>query len=876
MEPVEKEYIAHPAKPQIGLPAQLYAAHIDGVVRIYEHNAKDMLSYYAGVVPVNLMNAIGRDACVFHDLGKLLSDFQRFMHEGCVGPRINHVDSGVAYLLQMFRESRRRLLGKNLPVNYRLLLSAVIVQGHHIGLLNPKPDKPNVVLYGTDIDAPEFLRDSRLLVAAYPHIASDASTVKDYVDANLNDVIAIHKKLLPNGKLTTDHAEPAKSFVHISSINNLHNYDDSAYTALDLRLTSSLVFFADHTDTARADGGVAIDENTQQFSLRAKERIAHLDELHRKSFGHLQDKRSLARQQVYDDVSNCEIDRNDKFYLLEANVGSGKTLSGLKFALRLAEANDSRRILTFAPFTNIIDQISDVYENYLVMPDEKTIKNFDRSMIVAKHHHLTAYGKSNDNNRKIQLLKALSVNWFSPITISSVEQLISSLASNLVPVLKKINKLPGSIIIIEEAHTIPVEVWPWFLFILKQLTEKWSCKVIFVTGTPIAFWDMDFVNKAFGEQTVKKIINPETAQLLGAAEDKRVAYHLYKNGDFASHEEFISFAANRVGAKLIICSTTRNAAVIAQLLANKYEHDHVYHISTALTPFDRVKIMRKVLHRLKTDDRNFFLVGTSCIESGIDMSFDVGFVEARSVAATRQASGRINRDFSQECADVYVFRLHDEGILTRLTSMSPHELVLIEIMRNNQHLNNDLQEQAFLKALKKKQNKIARESEEIILAEKKYNLREVRNNIKCIQEFGIVAIVNPKVLEILNDMEPFSMSSKDTFGNLTPAGELGLPDGKKVTSSWLRARIQEHSFKITADEEQIQKRGLPCFDLESYWVSTNSAENEVVDKMTSGCWVWEGSYDSDFLGYMNWQLKQLGVPGVKSVLNPFEAVKHMF
>jgi len=882
MPAVDNKYFAHPANARRGIPAQSYEEHVRGVVSIYEHNATQMLRYYSGKIPTDMMLSIGRDASLFHDLGKLLEDFQRFMQNGCKGPRINHVDSGVSFLMNVFRTSKKILEDKNQPVNYRFLLSAVIVQGHHIGLLNPKPDDPPILLYGSEVNDAKFLRDYRTLARAYPHIKDQAIRVMDYVDNRLAECQKIHISCVPEGKAKKDAGDPATWRVDVPSLSNYDNYDHMQFTGLDLRLLSSCVFFADHTDTARADGGIAVDEETPEFPLRATERIQQLDELYKKQFGHLTDKRAKVRQRVFDDASNLVINAEDNFFLLEAHVGSGKTLSGLKLALRLAETFKSRRLFCLAPFTTIIDQVSEVYNNKLILPDEKLTKDFDDTMVVAKHHHLTAYGKKSYNSYRNQLLKALAVNWFSPITVSSVEQFVNSFASNAVPLLKKLNKVPGSVIIIEEAHTIPISVWPWLLYILRQLVEKWHCKIVFVTGTPIKFWELPFVNEAFGNHKVKKVISPNTARSLSMHERQRVKFSLYNNGDFSPINPFVEQVCKTPGAKLVVCSTTQNAAVIAQLCANNVGYENVFHISTAITPNDRSKIIKKVTERLKEENRNFILVGTSCIESGVDFSFDTGFVEARSVTTSLQSSGRINRNFEREVADVVVFRLQSENVLTRLNSMAIEENVLIDMMRENPQLTKASVMESVKRAFQHRSSKIAQNGEAIVIAEKKFSLREVRKEVRCINEFGINAIVNPKLLELLNCANPYERYDVDGSLSLPLSiarEDLGLEPGKFVTNSWLQNQVQKHSFRISvADEETLHKRELPCLNLEEYWNIEESNEelDSGFERLTTGLYAWQGRYDPDFLGYMNHVLVRLQIPGVRYAPIPFDYVRGMF
>jgi len=102
-------------------------------------------------------------------------------------------------------------------------------------------------------------------------------------------------------------------------------------------------------------------------------------------------------------------------------------------------------------------------------------------------------------------------------------------------------------------------------------------------------------------------------------------------------------------------NTVQNAAILARYLKDNEALD-VIHLSTALTPRHRKREVEKIKKRLKnTNDTQWILVATSCVEAGMNFSFRTGFREAFSVSSTLQPAGRINRHFSEDDAVLYVF-----------------------------------------------------------------------------------------------------------------------------------------------------------------------------------------------------------------------------
>jgi CRISPR/Cas system-associated endonuclease/helicase Cas3 len=73
------------------------------------------------------------------------------------------------------------------------------------------------------------------------------------------------------------------------------------------------------------------------------------------------------------------------------------------------------------------------------------------------------------------------------------------------------------------------------------------------------------------------------------------------------------------------------------------------HLSTALSPNDRDSVLKGVNELLtpgKQPADGWVLVATSCIEAGVDVSFDVAFRERSSVSSLIQIGGRVNRHSS--------------------------------------------------------------------------------------------------------------------------------------------------------------------------------------------------------------------------------------
>ena len=92
------------------------------------------------------------------------------------------------------------------------------------------------------------------------------------------------------------------------------------------------------------------------------------------------------------------------------------------------------------------------------------------------------------------------------------------------------------------------------------------------------------------------------------------------------------------GPRLLILNTVQSAAVMARYLRETGRD--VLHISTALCPTDRERVLACIRSRLaETGTHDWTLVATSLVEAGLDLSFRSAFRERFSAASLIQIGG---------------------------------------------------------------------------------------------------------------------------------------------------------------------------------------------------------------------------------------------
>lgn len=682
-------WLAHSAKRD--RPAQTYQSHVGGVLNEAKAAAADAA---LGLPQADAFIETVALAAEFHDLGKLDDDNQRVLAAPTGKPLPHdHVDAGVKHLFAL----------RTHAASY----AGMLAYSHHRGL----PDVPAQ-------DArprPEQWRgnesSSRFPVAEI--IGRTATHLSEYLERH-HEALQTALPSLSGSKFKPD--------------------------PMDLRMALSSLADADHGDTARHYG----DPLAKAPLLKAVERLSSLNTYVAGLSGfewtsEQKKERGQTRQALY--AACLAADTGPGIYACDSPVGSGKTTAIMAHLLRAATDKDLRRVFVVLPFTNIIDQSVKVYRDSLVLNGEVD------TQVVAAHHHKSDFADP--------LTRELTTRWHTPVVVTTAVQFFETLASNRPADLRKLHRVARSAIFIDEAHAaLPAHLWPLAWKWLRHLAQHWGCHIVLGSGSLAKFWTLpEFYEERFGagqvttEETVSipALVDAEVGARLASLESRRVSYR--KHPTPLDLDALVDFIAQLPGPRLVVLNTVQTAAVVAQALVRSRGRIQVEHLSTALTPADRLNTLARVRERLHNiDDEDWTLVATSMVEAGVDLSFRTGVRELSSLSSLLQLSGRVNRHGENESAEVWSIKLQPGGPLRRHARMDIPAGILTDLYARN-HVAPAYCTDALRREVREQSNHGLIES--LFQAERAKAYPAVADTFKVIDSETITALVPGPALDLI-------------------------------------------------------------------------------------------------------------------------------
>lgn len=322
-------------------------------------------------------------------------------------------------------------------------------------------------------------------------------------------------------------------------------------------------------------------------------------------------------------------------FTLNVPTGGGKTLASLAFALDHARHHGMDRIVTAIPFTSVIDQTAGIFRDTL------------GEDVVLEHHSAIEEEKLSKSEGRDKLRLAME-DWAAPVVVTTNVQLLESLFSDRPARCRKLHNLANSVIILDEAQTIPLPVLRPSVAALDELARNYGCTIVLCTATQPALAQPEFIGGfelgpdselAPDPKGLHAMLRRFRLHFAGEMTDGALVEAL------AGHTQALVIVNSRVHA-LTLYRGVQDAGLAGAM-----------HLTTRQTAADRRTILAEVRKRLG-NGVPCRLIATSLVEAGVDFDFPRVWRAEAGLDQIAQAGGRCNREGRRPVEDsiVTVFR----------------------------------------------------------------------------------------------------------------------------------------------------------------------------------------------------------------------------
>lgn len=343
--------------------------------------------------------------------------------------------------------------------------------------------------------------------------------------------------------------------------------------------------------------------------------------------------------------------KNSNIFYLEAPTGCGKSLTSLNLAYNLLD-NIINKIYYVAPYNNIIEQT------------HQTIKNsFYNKVVTVNSREEVFLSEENRINYDKDYFNMQLINY--PVSLISHIRLFDIIFSHNRFKNLMLSTLCNSVIIIDEIQSYKNQKWIEIINTLKEYSEMLNLKIIIMSATlpkmQKLIEDKDFYipnlikNRDYYYNYFKQRVDFDFS-----------LFHKKKNdiNEIIQKIDDIIYNTNKHRI-LIECLTTDRAEEFYKKLKKYKSNDFLIFKMIGITnSINREYIINKIQEKINNEYKNkkIILIGTQCIEAGIDIDMQIGFKDISILDADEQFAGRIERNF-KDIGKIYFFDIDDSDFI---------------------------------------------------------------------------------------------------------------------------------------------------------------------------------------------------------------------
>ena len=576
-------YYAHSAQDKLGnlLPYEHWQ-----ILQSHSVNVGEMAAEFARVFGAQ---EIACQTGQLHDLGKYSEAFNHRLHGG---PSVDHATAGAKIAVERWGN----VIGK---------LMAFCIAGHHAGLANGNGEGDNrrtlkqrlALQFGADIPALDNLWQQEIKLP----------------------------QTLSAPPLKADAHHPFFSYAFFTRM---------FYSCLvDADYLDTEAFYSNLENKAVERGGYPdlndLQHNFNQFINDFRRRIAQASEQTEA------EKRNAALNRLRSEILEHAVEQATQaqgLFTLTVPTGGGKTFTSMAFALEHAKRHGMRRVIYVIPFTSIIEQNAAEFRKAFSELGEQA---------VLEHHSTFDDGKLQGEATKDKLRLA-SENWDAPVIVTTAVQFFESLFADRSSRCRKLHNIAGSIIILDEAQMLPLNLLLPIMQAIKELEQNYRCSVVMCTATQPAVQAENGFYRGF--ENVREIAPKPTA--LFDKLRRTTVQHIGTQTDADLLAKLIDHPQI-----LVIVNNHRHA----RSLYNQAKHlEGTFHLTTLMCAKHRSQKLDEIRGRLKNSEP-CRVIATFLIEAGVDVDFPLVMRAEAGLDSVAQAAGRCNREGKRPSENSFVW-----------------------------------------------------------------------------------------------------------------------------------------------------------------------------------------------------------------------------
>lgn len=342
---------------------------------------------------------------------------------------------------------------------------------------------------------------------------------------------------------------------------------------------------------------------------------------------------------------------DDGIYRLSIPTGGGKTFASMRYALKLAVRTGKKHIIYTAPYLSILEQNAKEYEEI-----------FDDPQHILEHHSNVILGEKTSESsspEELQQWEMLAEDWKAPMILTTMVRFLDVLFGSSMQDIRRMQALCDSVIILDEAQSIPVKTIDLVNTALNFLNRVCHCTIIVCTATQPLF-----------EKTRRPLLfsDPQSmiqnpAKYERAFERASIVNAMIPGG--YDTEDLVPFIQDHFENNMLVILNTKTAVrkLFDALKSQMPSGVKLIQLTTYMCAqhrLDQIEQMKKSI----SNNEKLICVSTQLIEAGVDISFQTVIRSAAGLDNIAQSAGRCNRngEFHNEVRKVYVINYKEENL----------------------------------------------------------------------------------------------------------------------------------------------------------------------------------------------------------------------